>query len=112
MPSKLFATGIVLVTIVSSSMVLAQAKTGVLAGTVMEGELPQPGLEVVLTDKNDKVQSKIKTNEKGMFEFKDLAAGTYKVTATKPVNARQGSAEIRIIRLERISFGAEPGFSI
>ena len=62
-------------------------------GTVVEADRPQAGLEVVLADKDGKVVAKTKTGEKGTFEFKDVAAGSFVVSSAKPVTGRKGSAK-------------------
>jgi hypothetical protein len=94
MTAKLIAAGFVWVA--SAALILAQAKTGTISGTVNEGPRPQVGLQVVLTDAAGKVQGTTSTNDKGIFEFKDVAAGAYKVSSSKPSSGRKGSADAKV----------------
>lgn len=82
--------------VVGSSFLQAQT-TGAVTGAVFEADRPQPGLEVVLTDKDGKTVAKAKTTEKGTFEFKDVPAGSYMVTSSKPSTGRKGSAKADVV---------------
>jgi hypothetical protein len=62
---------------------------GTIKGTLLEGDRPQAGLDVVLTDEKGAEKAKVKTKADGTFEFTDLAAGKYRVSASKPANGRR-----------------------
>lgn len=73
-------------------------KPGSIVGTVLEGDRPQPGLTVELTEPKaaapgDKPKT-AKTDENGKFEFKDLEPGAYKVKSSKPVSNRKGEETV------------------
>jgi hypothetical protein len=71
-------------------------KKASIAGTVMEGDRPQVGLKVELLNGGKAVKS-TKTKEGGIFEFKDLDAGDYQVSAAKPgVANTKGSATVKL----------------
>ncbi len=69
---------------------------GRIKGTVIEGDRPQAGLEVVLTDDKGVEKARVKTKADGTFEFADLAAGKYRVLALKPANGRKAVYPRRI----------------
>jgi hypothetical protein len=73
-------------------------KPGSIAGTVLEGDRPQPGLTVELIEPKapapgDKPKSTM-TDQNGKFEFKDLEPGTYRVKSAKPVSNRKGEETV------------------
>jgi hypothetical protein len=92
MVSRLLATVLLL-----AGSAFAQANAAEILGTVTEGERPQVGLTVVLTDGNGKVQGTTQTSVKGAFEFKNVAAGAYKVSSSKPVTNRKGSVDVNVM---------------
>ena len=63
---------------------------GKILGKVMEGDRPQAGLEVVLTDERGAEKGRVKTKDDGTFEFADLPPGKYKVSASKSSDGRKG----------------------
>ncbi len=76
-----------------------KGKKARISGMVREGDRPQAGLTVTLSDAaSNKALLTAKTDEAGKYEFKDLAAGKYKVTATK--SASQTKAEKPVVLQE------------
>jgi hypothetical protein len=70
-----------------------------ISGVVREGDRVQAGLTVTLSDAaSNKALLTAKTDEAGKYEFKDLGAGKYKVTATK--SASQTKAEKPVVLQE------------
>jgi hypothetical protein len=76
---------------------------GTIRGTVFEGPLPQPNLEIALRDgkggaiKDDKGQErKTTTGPDGTFVFEDVPPGTYKVYASKPASRRQAEQSVTV----------------
>lgn len=101
MPAKIALTGLFLAILASVSLLQAQS-TGKITGKVLEGERPQPGLNVVLSDNDGKEKATTKTSDKGEFEFKDLAAGNYKVFSSKPVSGRKGMVSV-VVQADKTS---------
>jgi len=64
---------------------------GVIRGRVMYGAYPSPNLGVTLYDDKNADKGKVMTNEKGMFEFKDLPAGRYRVVTARRTDGRLGA---------------------
>jgi hypothetical protein len=69
---------------------------GAIVGTVVEGTIPQHGLEVVLKDDKGTVTSKATTASDGSFAFNSLKPGKYELTTSKPVSGRSGSATVTV----------------
>ena len=70
--------------VVVSAVVSAQA-TGVISGTVTDGDnRPLPGVTVTLASSDDSPRRSVVTNANGRYEIADLATGTYTVTAELP----------------------------
>jgi len=67
--------------VVEAAPVAEKDKSGSIKGTVVEGaeERTQREVPVTLEDTNKKVIKSTKTDEKGVFEFKDVPAGSYTV---------------------------------
>jgi hypothetical protein len=63
---------------------------GTIKGVVREGERPQAGLDVVLTDDKGAEKGRVKAGADGTFTFADLPAGKYKVSANKSSSGRKG----------------------
>ena len=59
------------------------APSGTIAGKVMIGERPQPGVTVSLADGEGKPKGETKADEFGKFKFEKLAPGAYTVKTTK-----------------------------
>src|SRR5262249_30639471 len=58
---------------------------------------PQPGLKVELRGPDGKPVKTATTNEKGEFEFKDVAPGPYSVYSVKPADAgARGEKGVRV----------------
>jgi hypothetical protein len=76
----------------------AAAPTGPtgIRGTVLEGPLLQPGLEVTLDSGQGKAQQVATTAADGSFVFKDLAPGLYKVLVAKPGSGRKAEASVSV----------------
>jgi hypothetical protein len=74
----------------------APATTGTIKGIVTEGGRPQPRLKVVLQDSTGKAKDEVKTNDKGEFEFKDVAPGNYQVSANDPDSQTKGDASAAV----------------
>jgi hypothetical protein len=70
---------------------------GSIAGTVVEGSLGQPGLDVRLVDDKGAVKDSTKTDAKGKYEFKDVPVGTYKVTAAKTTDSTKGETGVEVV---------------
>jgi hypothetical protein len=67
------------------------AKGGTIKGKVTEGDRPQVGLPVVLTDEKGVEKAQTKTKEGGVYEFTGLPPGKYRVSSVKTSNSRSGS---------------------
>lgn len=68
---------------------------GKIEGQVIEGRLPQKGLEVFLMDeKGMMVKAKKTTAEGGAFVFEDVSPGTYKVLCVKSASQTKGTVEV------------------
>jgi hypothetical protein len=71
-----------------------KAKKASIAGTVVEGDRPQKGLTVTLTDAAGKAIATAKTADGGKFELKDLEPGSYKVSAVKTASMTRGEVAV------------------
>src|SRR5262249_31256318 len=74
---------------------LAKPKPGKVTGTVVEGTLAQPGLEVVLRDEKG-MEKKTKSDADGKFVFEDVPPGKYKVSSSKETSGRKGSKDVEV----------------
>ena len=94
-----------------------------IAGVVREGDRPQGGVTVTLSDAtSNKALFEGKTNSGGKYEFKDLGPGKYKVSATKTRGrgredrgpqglrgqVRRGHQAIQVARNEQVFSGEPP----
>lgn len=74
-----------------------QAKGGAtIAGTVVEGDRPQPGLTVTLVDPQGVTRYTVKSGPGGTYLFKDVAPGSYRVIATKTGSNTRGQASVQV----------------
>lgn len=64
---------------------------GRIEGRVLEGNRPQSGLDVVLTDEKGARRGKATTRQDGQFMLRDVAPGKYRLTCRKPSNQRVGT---------------------
>jgi hypothetical protein len=64
---------------------------GAVAGRLLEGDRPQAGLEVRLTDEKGAVLQRTTTDADGKYRFADVAPGRYRLSARKPANGRMAS---------------------
>ncbi len=69
----------------------AGAGRGSIAGIVTEGDRPQRGLPVDLTDAAGKVLVSTRTDANGAFIFRDLAPGAYRVASIKTASNTRGT---------------------
>jgi hypothetical protein len=69
-------------------------KPGKIEGTVYEGAVAQPDLEVVLRDDKGAEKGRTKTNADGKFAFEKLPPGPYSLTVEKSATKRQGRANV------------------
>lgn len=79
------------------------AQFGTVRGTVVEGTLPQPNLDVVLQDekgmavKDEKMKERLaKTGADGSFTIENVPPGKYKIVARKPITNRIAKADIEV----------------
>ena len=75
----------------------AGPKGGSVEGTVAEGGRGQPGLEVRLLDDKGAVKDAVKTDAAGKYLFKDVAAGSYNVAATKTTDSTKGESAVQVL---------------
>lgn len=77
--------------------------SGTIKGKVLEGNRPQAGLNVALTDEKGAtaIDAK-KSNDKGEFLFENVKPGTYKVASTKPESKTEG-AEVVGVEVDKTS---------
>lgn len=73
-------------------------KPGLIEGSVVFGDRPQPGLTVTLADGEGKPKATAKTNDKGKFCFEGIAPGGYKLTVSKTdtTTGMTGSADVTV----------------
>jgi hypothetical protein len=72
-------------------------KNARIKGAVVEGERPQNGIQVVLTDlEAKKVVGTATTNASGAYEFKDLPKGKYAVTASKSASNTKARKDVEL----------------
>ena len=69
---------------------------GGITGTVLEGALPQPNLEVVLKDDKGAEKGRAKTKDDGKFVFEKVPPGAYSLTVTKSATMREGTAHVSV----------------
>jgi hypothetical protein len=73
---------------------LTKPEPGTIAGKVVEGPRPQPGLVVFLYDSKGVAIDKRTTGDGGTFTFKDLAPGTYYLFTRKEATNRQRQVDV------------------
>jgi hypothetical protein len=78
----------------------AASKLGAIEGTVIEGKLPQKGVEVALYDlmpqaNQNPLKQTVKTDEKGAFLFSDLEPKRYRLYC-KAASLRVGDQEVMV----------------
>jgi hypothetical protein len=70
--------------------------TGTIKGKVFENNRLQPKLKVSLLDAEKKEKDQTTTNDKGEFEFKDVAPGSYVVSCKKTSAQTSGKTEVAV----------------
>jgi hypothetical protein len=79
----------------TGAVVVPQAAvSGRIRGQVMEGDRPQPELEVSLLDANAKVVAVARTAADGTFTFDNVPPATYIVSSVKPTSMTRGQARV------------------
>ena len=81
-------------TIVTTSVTLTadDIHAAAIHGHVVEGTIPQSGIEVVLTDEKGSEKGKVTTAADGSFTFHQLKPGSYRMSASKATSGRRGTA--------------------
>jgi hypothetical protein len=69
---------------------------GKIEGTLLEGDRPQPKLDVSLLDAKGTEVGKTKTKDDGTFAFDDVAPGSYKVTAVKTASVTKAEQAVAV----------------
>jgi hypothetical protein len=65
-------------------------------GTVVEGSRSQPNVKVTLRDERGLAKATTTTDAKGKFVFKDIAPGTYRITASKTSSNTRGETTVAV----------------
>jgi hypothetical protein len=81
--------------IVDKASSAADTSSGI-AGQVLEGGRPQPGLPVTLSDATGAVQGSGTTDAQGAFRFDKLKPGKYTVSAVKASSQRKGASQVDV----------------
>lgn len=79
----------------------AGAKPGSIAGSVLEGDRPQAGLEVALRDEKNNLKASTTTDAAGTFLFKDVTPGAYKVVSGKSAAKTKGETPVSVAADEK-----------
>lgn len=74
----------------------AAASLGSVAGTVVEGVMPQPDLTVELRDPQQQPVASSKTDAKGVFHFAGVKPGKYLVWSVKAASQRVDAAAVEV----------------
>ena len=78
----------------------AAAKKYTIEGQVVEGEVLQPGLDVILRDDKGAVKATTKTGKegklRGAFKFESVLPGVYTVSTTKLASKTRGEAPVTV----------------
>ena len=69
---------------------------GKIEGKVVEGSIPQAGIEVVLSDGQGAAKATAKTGADGSFAFPSLKPGKYVTSASKPTSGRRGKSTVEV----------------
>lgn len=91
------ANSTVTVQLEDAASAAAGPKGGSIAGTVAEGGRGQPGLEVRLLDDKGAVKDAVKTDAKGAYIFKTVAAGSYRVASNKTTDSTKGETAAMVL---------------
>jgi hypothetical protein len=97
-----FVNGAGLVTFGTVQVELVDAKgggkgLGNIEGKVLEGDRPQPGLEVTLRDAQNAIKATAVTDKKtGVYKFTDLPPGPYRVSASKTTSGTRGETPVQV----------------
>ncbi len=98
--------------LLASSVLLGQAVTGTLLGTVTDGTgAIVPNAKIVVTEINTGTTRSGSTSEAGTYSFPDLPSGTYNVSAEQTGFKRttRSNVEVQINSSPRIDFTLQPG---
>ncbi|MBY0230830.1 MAG: carboxypeptidase-like regulatory domain-containing protein, partial [Gemmataceae bacterium] len=90
MVNKLGLTGFATATVDLTDDDPAKSKPASISGRVLEGDRPQAGLTVVLTDEKGAEKATAKTDADGKYSFKGVAPGKYRLGASKTAPPRRG----------------------
>ena len=96
----------------ANTVLLAQAVTGTLLGTVTDGTgASVPNAKVTITEINTGTVRTALTSESGTYSFPDLPSGTYNVSAEQTGFKRitRQSVELQINSSPRVDFTLQPG---
>jgi hypothetical protein len=75
----------------------AGGKAGSIEGKVLEGDRPQPGVEVTLRDAQNAVKATTLTDKKtGVYKFLDVPPGAYRVSAAKSTSGTRGETPVQV----------------
>ena len=69
---------------------------GKIQGKVVEGTIPQAGVQVILADGKGAQKGKATTAADGSFSFQSLKPGNYIAKASKPTSGRKGEASVQV----------------
>jgi hypothetical protein len=93
----LSAGAVTTVTVLDPRDPAAPPLPGRIEGKVLEGDRPQPKLDVILKDDKGTPKLKTKTNEKGAFAFEGVPAGNYSVATAKGASVTKGETPVEVI---------------
>lgn len=97
--TAMFTNGAGLVSFATTSIEVIEAEPtpqGSIQGEVLEGNRPQPGLDVVLLHATGGEIARTKTDPQGNFVFDKLPAGAYVVQCSKVSSQRKGESKITV----------------
>jgi hypothetical protein len=97
-----FISGVDLSTFATTSVDLidndpAKVVPGSIRGTVVEGALEQPDLDVILKDEKGTEKDRTKTKDGGSFVFAKVAPGKYKVSTSKRATNRADERDVEVV---------------
>jgi hypothetical protein len=74
----------------------AAAKLATITGKVTEGDRPQAGVPVTLSDDQGKLKGATKTDKTGNYKFEKVAPGAYLVVAARSASKTRGQALVSV----------------
>ena len=96
----------------TSGLLLAQAVTGTLLGTITDGTgASVPNAKITITEINTGTTRSTTTSESGTYTFPDLPSGTYSASAEQTGFKRitRSNVEVQINSSPRVDFTLQPG---